>query len=146
MNTKIRKSAAGRAFTLIELLVVILIIAILASLIVPQVMGNQDKAKVAAAQSDLRVLSDALDRYKLEVGKYPSSDEGLAALQSPPSDATGWHGPYLKKEVGNDPWMHPYEYQSDGESFTLMSYGADGAEGGTGFNADLDNSSAATVQ
>jgi len=146
MNTRIRKSAAGRAFTLIELLVVILIIAILASLIVPQVMGNQDKAKVAAAQSDLRVLGDALDRYKLDVGKFPTSDEGLGALQSPPSDATGWHGPYLRKDIGNDPWMHPYEYANDGDSYTLLSYGADGAEGGTGYAADIDNSSTAATQ
>jgi len=144
MNTRTRKSIASRGFTLIELLVVILIIAILASLIVPQVMGNQDKAKVAAAQSDLRVLGDALDRYKLDVGSFPSTEDGLAALQNAPSDASGWHGPYLRKEIGADPWTHPYEYTNNGDSYTLLSYGADGAEGGTGYAADLDNSTTAS--
>jgi len=144
MNIRTRKFAKSRAFTLIELLVVILIIAILASLIVPQVMGNQDKAKVAAAQSDLKVLGDALDRYKLDVGSFPSSEDGLAALQNAPSDATGWHGPYLRKDVGSDPWGHPYEYTNNGDSYTLLSYGADGAEGGTGYAADIDNSTTPT--
>jgi len=145
MKLKTRKSIASRAFTLIELLVVILIIAILASLIVPQVMGNQDKAKVAAAKSDLRVLGDALDAYRLEVGNYPSTEDGLSALSNAPSDAQGWHGPYLKKQIGNDPWGHPYEYSNTGDTtYNLLSYGSDGAQGGSGYAEDIDESTAAS--
>lgn len=140
MNRKNRKTAS-KGFTLIELLVVILILAILASLIVPQVMGHTDKAKVASAQTDLRTLSDALDTYRLEVGSYPTTDEGLQALRAAPSGASGWHGPYLKKDVPADPWGNEYHYESNGDgSYTLMSYGADGAPGGDGYAADLDQS------
>lgn len=138
MNGKKIVAKARRGFTLIELLVVILILAILASLIVPQVMGQQDKAKVGAAKSDIATLSSALDRYKLDVGSYPTQEQGLEALDTAPSDASGWHGPYLTKPVPNDPWGHPYNYINNGEdSVTVMSYGADGVEGGTDYNADI---------
>lgn len=130
------------AFTLIELLVVILIIAILAALIVPKVIGKTADAKIAAAKSDLATLSEALQGFRLDCGRYPSEDEGLAALQTAPSDLQGkWKGPYLTSNIKNDPWGNPYVYKFPGpngdESFTVESYGSDGQAGGTGDAADI---------
>jgi general secretion pathway protein G len=136
-----KNNRLGKGFTLIELLVVILILAILAALIVPKVVNRSGDAKVAAAKSDIAVLRGELNKFKLDTGRYPSSEEGLAALRQQPSDVTGWRGPYAEQDIPLDPWGHEYVYQYPGndgdDSFTLMSLGMDGAEGGEGENADI---------
>jgi len=123
-----------RAFTLIELLVVIMIIAVLAAMIVPRIISRQAEAKKGAARSDLVNLSKMLDLYRLDVGYYPTADEGLEALRTPPADSNGWKGPYTTKPIPLDPWQNEYIYDwpgSDGDdSFILLSYGSDGAQGG----------------
>jgi len=139
--------ASGRknrrsGFTLIELLVVILILAILAALIVPRVVGKTGDAKIAAAKSDLATLSSALQNFRLDNDRYPTSEEGLNALTSAPaSGANNWKGPYLQKAVPLDPWQHEYVYQYPGsngnDSYLLESYGSDGAPGGEGDAADI---------
>ncbi|MBL8047251.1 MAG: type II secretion system major pseudopilin GspG [Chthonomonas sp.] len=130
-----------RGFTLIELLVVILILAILAAMIVPRVVGRTDDAKRAKALSDLSALSSALSQFRLDVGRYPTTEEGLESLRSAPSDATGYRGPYTTKSIPLDPWGFEYEYEYPGsagdDSYLLMSFGQDGAEGGEGNASDI---------
>ena len=136
-------SASGRrnrrfGFTLIELLVVILILAILAALIVPRVVGKTQDAKIAAAKSDLSTLSSALQSFRLDNDRYPTTEEGLPSLTTQPaSNAPNWKGPYLTKPVGQDPWLHDYVYQSPGQgggtdSYTVESYGPAGTPGDAG--------------
>ena len=130
-----------KGFTLIELLVVILILAILAALIVPRVIGRGDQAKVGAAQADIANLRGMLHQFKLDTGRYPSTEEGLASLRVQPGDVRGWRGPYADKDIPLDPWGNDYLYEypgADGEdSFLLISLGADGAQGGEGDAADI---------
>jgi general secretion pathway protein G len=123
-----------RAFTLIELMVVILILAILAALIVPKVVGRQDQAKIGAAKADEATLAGELNQFRLDCDRYPTTEEGLNALRTPPSDLQAkWKGPYIEKDVPNDPWTNPYQYQCPGDngpnSFKITSYGADGQPG-----------------
>jgi general secretion pathway protein G len=132
-------------FTLIELMVVILIIGLLATIVVQNLRSATDKAKRVKAQADISQIKSALDRYYLDAGSYPTSDEGLPALVAAPTSTSGndprdWGGPYIEK-IPLDPWGHPYVYQSDGNEYLLKSYGADGVEGGEGKNADIDGSS-----
>jgi general secretion pathway protein G len=133
-------SAARRlrkGFTLIELMVVILILAILAALIVPRIVGRAQDAKIAAAKSDEATLAAALHQFHLDCDRYPTTEEGLNALQNAPSGLEQkWKGPYLTKDVGNDPWTSPYQYQSPGsngsqDSFTITSYGSTMQPGGS---------------
>ncbi len=129
-----------RAFTLIELMVVILILAILAALIVPRVVGRTADAKRAKAASDIATLSNLLQQYRIDNDKYPTTEEGLNALRVQPADAPNWRGPYTSKDIPTDPWGNEYEYQSpgpDGQDFLIISYGADGAPGGDGDAADI---------
>lgn len=130
-----------KAFTLIELLVVMLILAILAAMIVPRIVSRSADAKTAKAKGDLVNLRKMLDTYRLDVGYYPTSDEGLEALRTQPSDAQGWKGPYITKPMPDDPWQNPYIYEWPGpdgdESFVLLSLGSDGAVGGTGEAEDI---------
>jgi general secretion pathway protein G len=136
------RNIRGRGFTLIELLVVILILAILAALIVPRIVGRADEAKVGTARADIRTLGTELDKFRLDVGRYPANEEGLQALTVQPSDADGWKGPYLKKDSFVDPWGTEYYYETpgpDGADFLIMSFGMDKAEGGDGLNADITN-------
>jgi general secretion pathway protein G len=135
-----RRHGGARGFTLMEMLIVILIIAILASLIVPNLLGKADEAKVAKAKADVSTLASVLMTYRIDNGKYPTTEEGLDALQHQPSDAPNWKGPYSMKDIPLDPWGNPYVYQSpgpDGEDFLITSYGADGQPGGTGNAADI---------
>jgi general secretion pathway protein G len=141
MRTRRYHSQAG--FTLIELMVVILIIGLLATIVVQNLRSATDKAKRVKAEADISQIKSALDRYYLDVGSYPTTDQGLAALVSPPNtgnDPKDWGGPYIER-IPEDPWGHPYVYQSDGNEYLLKSYGADGVEGGEGKNADIDGSS-----
>jgi general secretion pathway protein G len=127
-------------FTLIELLVVLVILGLLAGLVGPQVLRHLGGAKSDTAQLQISELGAGLDLFHLEVGRYPSSSEGLQALVEAPSSASNWHGPYLKKStVPKDPWGNEYIYQFPGDHgpYDLYSYGADNAEGGEGDNKDL---------
>lgn len=128
-----------RAFTLIEMLVVVLILAILAALIVPRVVNRAGEAKRAKAASDIATLSSLLQQYRVDNDKFPTTDQGLSALRMQPSDAPNWKGPYTSKELPPDPWGNEYVYESpgpDGQDYLILSYGADGAPGGEGDDAD----------
>jgi len=129
-----------KGFTLIELLVVMVILGMLAALVGPQIFGKVGKGKQSAARTQIEMLGQALDSYRLDTGKYPTTSEGLNALSTNPG-AEGWSGPYLKKAVPNDPWQKPYQYQSPGShgDYDLFSYGADGAAGGEGENKDVNS-------
>jgi len=133
-----RQSVLG--FTLVELLVVLAILGLLAGLVGPQVMKFLGSSKTKTAALQIADLSATLDLYRLEVGRYPSDDEGLKALVENPGDAPNWNGPYLKKsDVPKDPWGNDYLYRFPGEhgTFDIWSLGADGREGGEGENADV---------
>ena len=137
-----RRYSRRRAFTLIEMLVVVLILAILAALIVPRVVNKTGDAKRAKAATDISTLSSMLNNYKLDTDSFPTTEDGLNALRVAPSGANNWKGPYLTKELPTDPWGNEYVYESPGsgnEDFVITSYGADGAPGGDGDNADLDS-------
>lgn len=142
LATRTTNGRMGRkGFTLIELLVVILILAILAALIVPQLVNRAGQAKVASAKTDISTLSSMLQTFRLDCDRFPTTEEGLNALRVAPSDVQGWKGPYSTKDIPKDPWGNEYMYQSPGssgdDSFNLMSYGADGQEGGTGDAEDI---------
>jgi general secretion pathway protein G len=127
-------------FTLLELLVVLVILGLLAGLVGPRVMKYLSGAKSDTARLQVADLSAALDMYKIEVGRYPTSDEGLEALVQQPTGAGNWNGPYLKKkQLPKDPWGHDYQYRAPGEhgEFDLYSLGADNTEGGNGENRDV---------
>jgi general secretion pathway protein G len=140
LRAKHRPLAREDGFTLIELLVVLVIIGLLATLVAPNFIGQSEKAKPKAARVQIEQLRNALDMFQLDVGRYPTTEEGLQALRQRPSSAGRWSGPYLRDEVPVDPWGRPYVYRSPGEggaNFDLGSYGADGRSGGDGNNADI---------
>ena len=127
-------------FTLIEILVVITIIAMIMSLVGPRVLNYLGESKVKAAKIQIQSFGSALDLFNLDTGRYPTTGEGLTALVQSPGSIQSWNGPYLKGGVvPNDPWGKPYVYRSPGEHgpYDIMSYGADGQEGGTGTAADI---------
>lgn len=128
-------------FTLLELLVVMVIIGLLASFVGPRYFSQIGKSEVKTAKAQMDALEKALDQYRLDVGKYPSTEQGLVALISRPSNEAKWDGPYLKKGVPADPWGRPYGYKFPGEhnDFDLWSFGRDGQPGGTGENEDIIN-------
>lgn len=130
-----------RGFTLIELLVVIAILALLAGLVGPTVMDKLGGAKSKTAALQISEIEKSLDLYKLDVGRYPTTAEGLQALAAKPASAGGWNGPYMKGGVPNDPWGNPYRYANPGPGggIEVLSLGADNAPGGEGENADLRN-------
>jgi general secretion pathway protein G len=131
---------------LIEILVVIAVIAILAGMVTPMVFRNVGDAKVSAARAQIEIFATALDAYRLDNDYYPSTEQGLAALRRAPEGepaAINWRAPYLRKDPPLDPWKRPYLYVSPGEanpdSYDLMTYGRDGAPGGSGEDADLNS-------
>lgn len=129
-----------RGLTLIELLVVLLILALIAAFAVPRVLNYLGGARSDAAAIQIERLGGILDLYRLDVGRYPGTDDGLQALLEQPAGADRWNGPYLKKaESLKDPWGKPYEYRAPGEhgDYDLFTLGADGAEGGDGEDADV---------
>ncbi len=139
---KVVSQMRQQGFTLLELLVVLGIIALLAGIVGPQVMKHMGASKSKAAKVQIEDLSAALDMYKLDVGKYPTSDQGLVALVEKPADSKRWNGPYLRKtRVPQDPWAEAYHYKSPGEhgNFDLYSYGADAKAGGEGEDQDINS-------
>ena len=131
----------ARGFTLIELLVVLVILGLLAGLVGPAVIKYLGGANTKTAKLQIEDFSTALDAFRLDMGRYPNSAEGLAALVVQPSGATRWNGPYLRKNaIPKDPWGNDYQYRSPGQhggAFDLYSLGADNAEGGDGENQDV---------
>ena len=137
-SMKVRRRVSG--FTLVELLVVLAILGMLAALVGPQVLNQLGGAKSKSATIQIRDFEQALELYKLDVGRFPRSGEGLEALVRQPSGAKGWNGPYLKKdELPMDPWGNPYEYRVSGSKVEIISYGADGRAGGSDEDADVSN-------
>ncbi|NLW50791.1 MAG: type II secretion system major pseudopilin GspG [Candidatus Brocadiaceae bacterium] len=135
-----RSAAAG--FTLIELMVVAVVLAVLAAAILPSVVGGLAPAQRARAESDVAVLEDTLERFYLDVGRYPTTEEGLRALFFDPDVDKGvWRGPYLRKPLFKDPWGNEYVYCSpgviSGQPYEILSYGKDGQEGGEDDAADV---------
>lgn len=135
--------SAGRSagFTLLELLVVMVIIGMLAAYVGPRFFSQIGKSEIKAARAQIDALEKALDQYRLDVGRYPSTEQGLAALQTQPAGLNKWGGPYLKKAVPADPWGNAYMYTQPGEhgEFDLFSYGKDGQPGGSGEAEDIGN-------
>lgn len=125
-------------FTLLELLVVVVIIGLLAGYVGPRYFAQIGKSEVQVARAQLDAFDKALDQYRLDVGRYPSGGEGLAALNQAPAGVSRWRGPYLKKAIPSDPWGHAYQYRSLGvDSYELVSFGRDGRPGGVAEDADL---------
>lgn len=134
-----KRNHAG--FTLLELLVVMVIIGLLAGYVGPKYFSQIGKSEVKATRAQIDGLAKAIDTFRLDVGRYPSTEEGLKALITRPANLTKWDGPYLSKNVPLDPWGNPYLYKSPGEhgDYDLMSYGKDGQPGGEGEAADITN-------
>jgi general secretion pathway protein G len=129
-----------RGFTTVEMIVVLVIFGLIIALVAPRYLGQGSKPRSKVAQSQIEMLRKALGQYKLDVGGYPTTEQGLTALVSRPDGADRWLGPYLKDyEVPLDPWGRPFQYKSPGEhgDFDILSYGADGKPGGTGEDADV---------
>ena len=138
-HTRGRRGALG--FTLLELLVVLVILGLLVGYVAPRFFGQVGKSEVKVAKAQIKALEDALDQYRLDVGSYPTSEQGLVALNTQPTGEARWQGPYLKKAVPNDPWGNPYLYRVPGEhgELDLTSLGKDGQPGGAGEAADINN-------
>ncbi|TAN38142.1 MAG: type II secretion system protein GspG [Nitrospirae bacterium] len=139
-TTTQRHRSTEHGFTLIELLVVMVIIGLLAALVGPNIFKNVGRGRQSTAKAQIEMMGQALDSYRLDTGKYPTTSEGLNALNTN-SGAQGWDGPYLKKGLPNDPWGKPYQYQSPGThgDYDLSSYGLDGSPGGDGENKDINS-------
>jgi len=127
-------------FTLIEILIVVVILGILGAVVVPNILSRPDTARIQAAQTDLRALSQTLEIYRLDNFQYPSSEQGLESLVDRPSgfpEPKNWNPEGYLKKLPTDPWGSPYLYEKTGSSYSLISLGADGQEGGEGFDADI---------
>jgi general secretion pathway protein G len=143
----VRDSAGFRAarraagFTLLELLVVMVILGLLAGFVAPRYFGQIGKSEIKVARAQIDSLEKALDQYRLDTGRYPTSEQGLAVLVARPANEGRWLGPYLKKGVPMDPWGHAYVYKFPGEhgDFDLASLGKDGQPGGSGESEDITN-------
>jgi len=137
--TPARALRAERGFTLLELLVVLVVLGLLVSIVGPRYFSQLGKSESKAAQTQLASIAKALDIYRIDVGHYPTTEQGLAALNTAPANEPRWRGPYMQKAVPADPWGRTYIYKSPGErgEFDLLSYGKDGVAGGTEENADI---------
>jgi general secretion pathway protein G len=138
----LRKQTFNResGFTLLELLVVILIIGLLTGIVAPRFLGQINRSEITAAKAQLEALDKALQAYRIDTGRYPSTAQGLGALLQQPADETRWRGPYLQGELPTDPWGSAYQYRVPGannKDFELLSLGKDRAPGGQGDDADI---------
>jgi general secretion pathway protein G len=139
-DNKVKKKRLSQSgFTLVELMIVLFILGLLTALVAPRLMGRVGKAKQKTAQTQIHMLSTALELFYLDIGHYPTEEEGLKALSQKPGNLPDWGGPYLEKEVPKDPWGHDYIYKIPGEKspYDIISYGADKAPGGEGENQDI---------
>jgi general secretion pathway protein G len=136
---KDRLRKGSRGFTLIELMIVVVILGLLAAFVAPKFFGKMSTAKLKAAKVQIEMFGTALDAFRLDVGRYPTTEEGLKALREKPSGVDKWEGPYLPKEIPTDPWGNAYVYRSPSEhgDYDIMSYGLDKVEGGEGENQDV---------
>jgi general secretion pathway protein G len=132
-------STRSRAFTLLELLVVMVIIGLLAGYVGPKYFAQIGKSEVKTAKAQIDAIEKALDQYRLDTGRYPTTEQGLGALFTRPANEPKWSGPYLKKDLPADPWSHPYQYRSPGEygEYDVLSFGKDGQPGGSAEAADI---------
>jgi len=132
-----RRQQSG--FTLLELLVVLVVLGLLAGIVAPKYFSQLGRSEAKVAKAQIEGLGKALDLYRLELGHYPSSEQGLAALNTAPSDEPRWAGPYLQKKIPLDPWGRNYIYRCPGENgeYDLLSLGKDGQPGGEGENAEI---------
>lgn len=139
MTNRSRYANVQRGFTLLELLVVMVIIGLLAGIVAPQYFAQLGKSNAKIARAQIESFGQALDQFRLDVGQYPSTEQGLAALRSAPQNMPRWQGPYLKRDVPNDPWGRPYLYRAPGQhgDYDLSSLGLDGQPGGEGEAADV---------
>jgi general secretion pathway protein G len=129
-------------FTLLELLVVILIIGLLTGIVAPRFLSQISRSEVTTARAQIDSFDKALEAYRIDMGRYPMTAEGLQSLVIAPTGDPRWRGPYLKSEIPNDPWGTPYQYSNPstrGKDFDLMSFGRDRVPGGTGDDADIMN-------
>lgn len=142
-NRALPRTAHAAGFTLLEMIVVLVIIGLIMGLVGPRLFGQADKAKVQTAETQVRMIKGALETMRLDIGRFPSEQEGLGMLVDKPADprlATRWSGPYLDDGVPADPWGNPYQYApkaSGKQPITLYSTGADGKPGGSDFDADV---------
>ena len=139
MNRR-RRSGGQAGVTLIELLVVVVIIGLFVALVGPSLWRNADKAKVTVARSQIENFMTALGAYKLDVGTFPTTEQGLQALRVSPGDVAQWAGPYMPKDIPKDPWGHDYQYKYPGEHGDepdIVSFGLDGEAGGEGLAKDI---------
>jgi general secretion pathway protein G len=134
-----QKRPSQTGFTLIELMIVLFILGLLTALVAPRLMGRVGKAKQKTAQTQIHMLATALELFYLDMGRYPTEEEGLKILSQNTASLPGWGGPYLDKEVPKDPWGNDYVYKIPGENapYDIISYGADKAPGGEGENQDI---------
>lgn len=141
MTPRLRSAAYVAGFTLLELLVVMVIIGMLASFVAPKFFAQIGKSQTKTARAQIDALEKSLDQYRLDIGHYPTTEQGLAALNERPAGEAKWSGPYLKKSVPMDPWSHAYIYKAPGEhgEYDLLSYGKDGQPGGTDEAEDITN-------
>ena len=137
----ITRPSLNTGFTLLELLVVLVILGLLAGYVAPRYFSQIGKSEVKTAQAQIGALEKALDQYRIDTNRYPSTEQGLSALNTKPAGEARWDGPYLKKAVPNDPWGNPYQYRMPGEhgEVDIFSFGRDGQPGGDGDGADIGN-------
>lgn len=134
-----RRLSLQAGFTLIEIMVVVFILGLLVTLVAPRIIGRTDEARVTKTKADIRAIEEAANMFKLDNGFYPSSAEGLAALVQAPPRAKKFNPDGYLSKIPVDPWGNEYIYLSDGRNVVVMSLGADGVEGGEGYNADIDS-------
>jgi general secretion pathway protein G len=134
-----KKRQNNKGFTLIEVLIVMVILGLMAALVGPKMFGKTGKAMQKAAKSQISLFETAIDTFRLDVGKFPTTEQGLEALRVQPAGIKKWDGPYLPKEIPLDPWGNAYVYKSPGDHgpYDIISRGADGKEGGEGEDTDI---------